>query len=373
MGKYALGAVAVAAVVSATAWLFWPGGETPREQMMNLGSELPMLASVIEAKREENTGPLVVFGSIPYWDQARASAMFRKHAADFDAVAVYWYRLNEDGTIGKYRSALEDRSLIDFAHQNDVDVYALVANLPESGDWDEDRVNAAIGTPETRAAHVQALVALAKDKGFDGINIDYEFLDDSQTDMFTAFINELGPALDAEGKQLKVAIHAQRRGTETRGQDIPALTGADYLSFMTYDQHYTSSDPGANAELEWTREVLSYARSQGVPMRKILLGIPLDGYNWQGEDGDWDDADGVDYQGALTLAAAEGADIQYDSTAAAPHFSFGNSDGSKNEVWFEDVRSFQAKYDLAKEFKVGGLALWKFGAEDERIYDFLNE
>ncbi|HWO07379.1 MAG TPA: glycosyl hydrolase family 18 protein [Candidatus Paceibacterota bacterium] len=319
----------------------------------------------------ERTGATLVFGAIPYWDQARATAMFKKHVEDIDAVALFWYRLNRDGSIGKYQNAREDQSLIEFAHQHGVAVYALVANLPESGDWDRERVAAAIGTPEARAAHIQSLVALAREKNFDGINIDYEFLSDAQTDDFTTFINELGAALRAEGKKLKVAIHAQRPGSETRGQDIAALTGADYLAFMTYDQHWETSDPGANAEIGWTREVLEHAARLGVPMNKILLGIPLDGYNWRGEDGDWEEAEGVDYVSALELADAEGATVRYDESVEAPYFTFGNSDGSENEVWFENVQSFRPKYELAKEFGLAGVALWKFGAEDERIYDVI--
>lgn len=325
------------------------------------------------APETKNSGPLVIYGSIPYWDQPRAFAMFKKHVADFDGITVFWYRLDENGAITKYTQAVEDQSIIDFAHANGVKVLALVANLPEEGEWDYRRVEKVIATPEARAAHIAALVSLVESKGFDGVSIDYEFLKDSQTGDFTAFINELGAALHAKGKMLKVAIHAQRRGTETRGQDLASLTGADYLAFMTYDQHWETSEAGANAEIDWTRDVLAHAQKLGVPMNRVLLGVPLDGYNWQNIEGEWQEATDMDYASALALAKREGANIRYNEKAQAPFFIYGNSDGSENHVWFEDVQSFKSKYDLAKEFGVAGLALWKFGAEDERIYDFLNE
>jgi len=44
---------------------------------------------------------------------------------------------------------------------------------------------------------------------------------------------------------------------------------------------------------------------------------------------------------------------------------------SENEVWFENVESFEPKYNLAKEFGVAGINIWKFGGEDERIYDVI--
>ena len=318
-----------------------------------------------------NEGALFVLGSIPYWDQTRAFSMFQKHVDDTDALSLFWYRLDENGSIGKYQYTSEDMSIVRFAQEKGVKVLALIANLPDDGNWDSSRVQKVIDTEEARRAHIASIVELVESKDFDGVNIDYEFLEDAQTGDYTAFINELGDALHARGKILVVAIHAQQQGTETRGQDIPSLAGADYLGYMTYDQHYETSDPGANAEIAWMRDVLQYAQSQGVPMRKILLGIPLDGYDWANDHGEWHEANGVDYQSALALAERQNAELKYDTTVESPYFEYTDDSGVPHQVWFDDARSFKPKYDLAKEFGVGGLLPWKFGAEDEKIYDII--
>lgn len=39
-----------------------------------------------------------------------------------------------------------------------------------------------------------------------------------------------------------------------------------------------------------------------------------------------------------------------------------NSAGT-HEVWFEDARSIQAKFDLIKELKLRGMAYWKLGLD----------
>lgn len=335
-----------------------------------LGTRNPMSTP---EQPSRNEGQLFVLGSIPYWDQPRAFSMFQKHVDDTDALSLFWYRLDEDGTIGKYAYANEDMSIVQFAHDKGVKVFALIANLPDDGNWDSERVQKVIGSPEARRTHIEAIISLLDSKGYDGVNIDYEFLQDAQTEDYTAFINELGAALDERGKMLIVAIHTQQKGTETRGQDIPSLTGADYLGYMTYDQHYETSDPGANAEIAWMRDVLEYARSQGVPMKKILLGIPLDGYDWANDHGEWHEANGVDYESALALAKQENAVLQYDAKVQAPYFEYTDDAGIAHQVWFEDVRSFEPKYNLAKEFGVGGLLPWKFGAEDERMYEVLQK
>ena len=52
--------------------------------------------------------------------------------------------------------------------------------------------------------------------------------------------------------------------------------------------------------------------------------------------------------------------IQYDFTAQAPFFRY-TENGVRHEVWFEDARSIQAKFDLIKELKLRGAGYWKLG------------
>lgn len=311
-----------------------------------------------------------VFGSIPYWDQARAISVFKENVEVFDVISVFWYRLDEDGAIAKYRDAKEDPSLIQYAKANDVKILALIANLPEDDDWDAERVATAIGTPEARAAHIRAIVDLVVSKDFDGAYIDYEFLRNRQTEDFSTFIRELAAALHAEARILGVAVHAQAPGGATRGQDLAALQSADIISFMTYDEHWETGDAGPVASLPWVRRVLEHAVSLGLDMRKVYMGIPLYGYDWPRQGLGWGDAAGMEYEEVLARAQRYGATIEFDSAAVAPKFTYTNG-GVEHQVWFEDVRSFEAKYELAQEFGVGGILFWRQGREDMRVYEIL--
>jgi spore germination protein len=318
---------------------------------------------------EGRNGPLV-FASIPYWDQDRAGADFKAHVAAYDIVSLFWYRLDADGGITKYRDAKEDQTLIRFSQENDVKVLALIANLPEDGDWDSERVQNVIGTPEARTAHIAAIIKLMESKGFDGINIDYEFLEDSQTEVFSAFITELAGELHAREKILAVAIHAQLARGEKRGQDLRALQAADILAFMTYDEHWETSEPGPIASLPWIREVLAYADDLDIARERIFLGLPLYGYDWPQDGETWGTAAGVEYEDVLRISRAQGSELEFNSDSMSPHFSY-DTNGIFHHVWFEDVESFRAKYELAKEYRLGGVHLWRLGREDARIYEVL--
>src|SRR3989344_4794428 len=69
---------------------------------------------------KKNTAPLKTIGWIPYWDQKNAFESFSKNAGLFDFVSVFWYRVDGDGNLTTYRETVEDQSLIDFAHNNNV-------------------------------------------------------------------------------------------------------------------------------------------------------------------------------------------------------------------------------------------------------------
>lgn len=322
--------------------------------------------AAIPAAAPNYTHTLRVFGSIPYWDQDAAAADFRAHAEAFDFVSFFWYRLDGEGNIQKYRYAKEDPALVTFAQERGVRTFGLIANLPENADWDAERVDAAIGTPEARAEHIADIVALANEKNFDGINIDYEFLRNRQTEIFSTFISELAAALHREGKLLAVAIHAQSPGGPTRGQDLRALQVADILAFMTYDEHWETSEPGPVASLPWVREVITHALSMGIDPKKIYLGLPLYGYDWP----DGGNAEGREYDDVLRIANAAGSEVRFDAFAASPVVTY-TAGGRARELWFENIDSFSAKYNLAGQYELGGVHLWRLGRQDQRIYEVL--
>lgn len=113
----------------------------------------------------------------------------------------------------------------------------------------------------------------------------------------------------------------------------------------------------AVAPLPQVRKVLEYGVSQ-IPPEKIFMGIPNYGYDWPlPYVAKQTRATNIGNQEALQIAAQVGASIQYDETAQAPFFTY-TQNGVSHEVWFEDVRSIQAKYNLLDELSLLGAGYW---------------
>lgn len=121
---------------------------------------------------------------------------------------------------------------------------------------------------------------------------------------------------------------------------------------------YTSGPPMAVAPVNQVRNVVEYAVSEITP-EKLSLGIPNYAYDWplpyrQGVTR----ARSLGHQEAVRLAIAHGAEIQFDETAMTPYFRYWEGD-IQHEVWFEDVRSLQAKFNLIKEYGLSGVGYWQ--------------
>ena len=213
------------------------------------------------------------------------------------------------------------------------------------------------------AAQVAGIVALTEREHYAGIDLDYENLHAGDRQAFTTFVTRLARALHARGKVLSVAVFAKttNAGTDPRNvaQDYAAIgRAADQVRLMAYDYHWDSSPPGPVAPISWVRAVLRYARTQ-IPASKIILGVPLYGYDWVGHHGT-----GISWLQALRLSRQYHATAHYDQASQAPWFRYRDAAGHEHTVWFENAASSRAKFDAAQGAQIGGVYLWMYGYED---------
>lgn len=324
--------------------------------------------------------PLKAIGWIPYWDQAVATESFKQNVTELDYISLFWYKIDENGKLGAYEGTVEDKSIIEFAHNNNVKVLALVANLSESGDgtWDHERVDKVISNKDAREKHIDELVDLVEKNNFDGIDIDYEALKSYQKDDFSLFIQELSRELHKKDKILGVAIHpktSEDNPLEDNGshaQDLRKIGRyADQLYFMTYLEHGAFSEPGPIGSLSWMDQVIKYGTNK-VPRQKVYLGIGLMGAQWsKNPDGTHTAVESeMSFLDVLSKANIYNLTPIWDETSKTPYLTF-MENGTENIIWFENAESTRLRISLAKKYGVSGVALWRPGEEDERIWEYL--
>lgn len=112
------------------------------------------------------------------------------------------------------------------------------------------------------------------------------------------------------------------------------------------------------APINKVREVVEYALTE-IPVEKITMGIPNYGYDWPlpYEKG-VTRATTIGCVEAVRLAVEKQSEILFDTVAMTPYFYY-QENGITHEVWFEDVRSIQAKLELVEEKGLLGVGYWQ--------------
>lgn len=198
---------------------------------------------------------------------------------------------------------------------------------------------------------------------FAGVDVDFEYILAEDRDLFTEFVAELRRRMNANGYRVSVALapktSADQPGLLYEGKDYRGLgEAADEVLLMTYEWGYKYGPAMAVAPLNKVRQVVEYALTE-IPAEKILLGVPNYGYDWtlpfvRGES----EAVTIGNVEAVQIAIANNAEIRFDELAQSPFFIY-EKESIQHEVWFEDVRSLQRKYDLLEEYNLRGIGVWQ--------------
>ena len=134
---------------------------------------------------------------------------------------------------------------------------------------------------------------------------------------------------------------------------------------MAYDQHSTSSGPGAVAAHSWVESIVD-TMTEVVPSEKLILGLPGYGYDWpRGSE-----ANDVTYQEALVTAAESEGKVAFDSTDYNLSYTYYDDNDSLHAVFFTDASTVFNEVRTASRYGVGNLALWRLGSEDRRLWQF---
>jgi spore germination protein len=209
------------------------------------------------------------------------------------------------------------------------------------------------------------IVSTAKRVGFRDIHFDFEFLRPADREAYNTFLRKARDRFKQEGWLISTALapktSAEQEGAWYTAHDYRAHGEiVDFVVIMTYEWGYSGGPAMAVSPIGPVRDVIEYAITE-MPSTKIMMGQNLYGYDWTLPFVEGSIAKAVSPQQAIQLAATNNVAIQYDEKAQAPFFHYWDAEGKRHEVWFEDARSIQAKFDLIKELNLRGISYWKLG------------
>ncbi|WP_156290379.1 LysM peptidoglycan-binding domain-containing protein [Oceanobacillus salinisoli] len=275
-------------------------------------------------------------------------------------LSSFTYGIREDGTI----TDLQDVPVLNAARAQNVEPLMALTNFANNR-FDSDLAAAILRNPSLQETLITNILETMREKNFAGLNIDFEYVYPEDRENYNSFLRRVVSRLHPEGYHVSTAvapkISANQQGLLYEAHDYEAHGEiVDFVVLMTYEWGWAGGEPWAIAPINEVRRVLDYAVT-AIPPEKIMMGAPLYGRDWRIPWQEGTLARTVSPQEAVRLAVRYGVAIQYDQTYQSPFFRYVDETGQEHEVWFEDARSMQAKYDAVKEYGLRGISYWVLG------------
>ncbi|WLD92781.1 glycosyl hydrolase family 18 protein [Alkalihalobacillus sp. AL-G] len=348
---------------------------TPHPRLEQIQSEpgQSKIQEVDPSETKHGKTKIETIGFLEPIDANQAVEEVKKVGKHLTYVAFFSYRVKEDGSL----HPIKDEAALEQTRKSGATPMMVLTNFTE-GNFSADIAHKIFTDKAASKNLIQSVLDTMKSKGYEALNIDFEHIRAEDRDLYNGFLETILPTVREAGYTVSTAL-APKTSDEQSGPWHGAHDYkrhgelADFVVLMTYEWGWSGGPPRAVSPIPQVRAVLDYAKSV-IPAEKIVMGAPLYGYDWTlpyKKGGEF--AKRLSPQAAADLATKEKVDVKFDNKSQAPHFKYTDDKGKKHEVWFENEQSMQAKFNLAKEYKLRGIAYWVLGEEFPANWTLLDD
>ncbi len=348
---------------------------SPNQRLEQRESEpgQPKIQDVNPSETKHGKTQIETIGFLEPIDEKKAAEEVKNVGKHLSYVAFFSYRVKEDGSL----HPIKDEAALEQTRKSGATPMMVLTNFTE-GNFSADIAHKIFTDKATSKKLIQSVLDTMKSKGYKALNIDFEHIRAEDRELYNGFLETILPKVRDAGYTVSTAL-APKTSDEQSGPWHGAHDYkrhgelADFVVLMTYEWGWSGGPPRAVSPIPEVREVLDYATSV-IPSEKIVMGAPLYGYDWTlpyKKGGEF--AKRVSPQEAADLAVKEKVEVEFDNKSQAPHFNYKDDKGKEHEVWFENEQSMQAKFNLAKDYKLRGIAYWVLGQEFPQNWTLLED
>ena len=349
----------------------------------SLRKDLPIINSVIPQNE--------VVGFLPYWLSSKAQTDYSKYVT---TLTYFSLGMNTDGTIQKFTKpgqgepgyvSLQNGKMDSFLNSAKQNRQKLSLAIFDGGDKNIAKL---LQDPISSANNLtNDVVPIMQNYGFTDLNLDVEQVGDASPEAqikFVQFVKQVKTNLDsAKVGTLSTDISAIAFVRNKNLSDPAALAPiVDKIILMAYDYHSTVSSVtgpvapglGAGTVSEFDTDSAIQAALKIMPAKKLILGIPLYGYEWEtiGQVPRSAVIPGTsliisNQRAEDLLSSCATCSAEFDTTDKEAHIIYKTDSGTYQQIFYPTKDSTQFKVDLANHYSLGGIALWALGYEGKTI------
>jgi spore germination protein YaaH len=336
-----------------------------------------------------------VFGFLPYWELADSSTTL-----DYGKISTIAYfgvgaaadgtleRRNADGstTVGwSGWTSARLTSVIDSAHRTGTRVVLTVQSFAWSS-GQKAKQQALLGDATARWTLARQIASAVRDRGADGVNLDFEPLSSGFEDEFIHLLRRIRIELDALARGYQITFDTTGSIGNYPLEAATASDAADAVFVMGYDYRTAGSSPvGSIAPISRSGydiiDTLN-AYTARVPASKVILGVPYYGRAWS-TDSDTLHArniSGTKFGASTAVVYANGIGVlqehgrRRDTVENVAWTAYRRQNctttyGCVNpwrQLYLDDAYALRAKYDLVNRYRLRGVGIWALGYDDAR-------
>jgi spore germination protein YaaH/flagellar hook assembly protein FlgD len=336
-----------------------------------------------------------VFGFLPYWELTDPST--RLDWEDLSTIAYFGVGAAGNGDLQKKNSdgsttvgwsgwtSSKMTGVINAAHASGARVVLTVQSFA----WTSAgvaRQKALLGSSSARSNLARQIAAAVRDRGADGVNLDFEPIISGYGDEFTALVRSVRANLNVIARGYQLTFDSTGWIGNYPIENATASGGADAVVVMGYDYRGSSSNPvGSVAPIggpsyDVGDTIRSYVAR--LPASKVILGVPYYGRAWSTASTALHAANisGTKYGSSTTVvygtAAQYAADHgrRWDPVEGVAWTVYHRQNctatyGCVNpvrEIYYDDDRALGLKYDLINRYNLRGAGIWALGYDGTR-------
>ena len=373
---------------SCLAFSYWQKN-LPLVSPLDLVENLSPINNILKKKSEK-----VIFGFMPYWNLRQANQLRVK---ELTHLAYFGIDLNPDGTVKQFLNKRETEPGFNKLNSHELSLLMRQIKILNKKNilviraMDNDLIESIVNSKNHSKISIDNIIRILTQFHFDGLNIDFEYIGSPNQitkDNFSSYVSDLSSAckISLPNCEMSIDILADT-GVKNRIHNLSAISKSlDHIIIMAYDYYRSSSTiAGPVAPLrgkcdnKTTSPCLEYDVvssvsdiSRQVPTKKLILGIPFYGYEWQVASPNflantYPKSGGIaTYKRIQSLISdppnPENFANTWSEVTKSPYIVY-EERGQLFQIHYENTLSLKLKLDLVNQSILGGIGIWALGYE----------
>lgn len=336
----------------------------------------------------------IVFGFLPYWLISKDN---KDYSPYLDTISYFGLIIDKDGTILKRSKPTETEpgwlalqsgkinTILTATENKDLKKSLVVFS------GDQESINQLMDDPIKHGQNlIDKISPILTQYEFSDLNIDIESVSiatESARESFTLFMKTVHDQLQKQNNSISISIDVSPTALlKPYLINVAAISPfVDKVIFMTYDFHYQGSGVtgavspvnGAGKSAEFDTETSIKEALKILEKEKIILGIPLYGYEWETLL-DHPNAAVIPGSGIVAsnkrveefLATCATCSAKFDPVSKESYLIYKDQETDTfHQFFYPDKQATQEKINLVKKYHLGGVVLWALGYEGNEILE----